>query len=419
MELASQGIASDPDGSLGPRNYLREAHVVPGSEIVKARVRSDPRHRQHSTASFSTHRTVLDFRFCAGYGHDDYSLQAVNYLNRAHVSLPSLMPFLQVPNFSLGNVAVLVGNGDYEIDVSLDAGLRATGHAQCISRTKKKSYLCLFGVTFDRELLDAVSNRLSNCTHDTSQLDEIRIGMVNYPFVAICRVCGQLLTCSCFAGNYSIKQDIIRRLPYGNSEPMLEAQAQCLRERAGLCSLCTGHPPRFRYASPLYYSAFLQRYITYQILYARKQHGRDLLQERGLHDQVENELREKFGFPKIGEAWISETTLYKVATLLFAPLEVVHHYRGDELERLELDVWIPALLLGIEYQGEQHYKAIEHWGGELGLEQRRANDRRKKLLCKKLGYSLVEFRYSEDLGEASVRNKLEPHLDRAFPSKSR
>jgi hypothetical protein len=103
--------------------------------------------------------------------------------------------------------------------------------------------------------------------------------------------------------------------------------------------------------------------------------------------------------------------LFKVVQRLCRPYEVVHHYRGPELERLELDIWIPALKIGIEYQGEQHYEALEHWGGEDGLKKRQENDRRKRALCKKLGYTLLEFAYSEELSEDAVAKRLRRHVE--------
>jgi len=92
--------------------------------------------------------------------------------------------------------------------------------------------------------------------------------------------------------------------------------------------------------------------------------------------------------------------------MIFPDNEIIHHYRGIELEGLELDIWLPDYQLGIEYQGEQHYNMVEHWGGKEGLEKRIANDEKKKRLCKKLGYHLIEVKYTEEISEELVRKKV-------------
>lgn len=92
--------------------------------------------------------------------------------------------------------------------------------------------------------------------------------------------------------------------------------------------------------------------------------------------------------------------------MLFSDYEVIHHYRGTELQGLELDIWLPDLKLAIEYQGEQHYNVIEHWGGKEGLEKRIANDKKKRGLCKSLGYHLIEVKYTEEISEQLVRKKV-------------
>lgn len=45
----------------------------------------------------------------------------------------------------------------------------------------------------------------------------------------------------------------------------------------------------------------------------------------------------------------------------------------------------------IEYQGEQHYKIVEHFGGEQGFKERKYNDEIKKDFCKKNDIPLLEI----------------------------
>lgn len=390
----AHGIVTFPESSLEYTNYLRDGRSVSGNSIIKF------------TGCHNDIKQELDMKFCAGYGHNDYSLKAINYIDRAYCELPSLLPFITVKDFSLGNILIPIQNGDYEIDVVFGKGLRAAGYAHIISPRKKKSWFCLFGIHFDRNQLDDLAVRNSTCRHD---LDEIRIGIISYPLLLICRRCGQLFTCSCFDGYYSIKNDIERLLPYGNSEQVLRSQVNNIQTKDGICSLCTSKIPSHLYGSDMYYSSFLQRYLPYHKLFCRKKLGYEVY-EGEEQKKIENEVRETFGYPKIGERWISETILFKIVSTMFFPMAVVHHYRGIELQGLELDIWIPEIGLGIEYQGEQHYQAVNHWGGEDGLKKRQENDRKKKLLCKQAVYTLIEFHYSEDLSEDAIREKLSRYL---------
>ena len=388
------GIDTLPEMTLGYTNCLREGRPISGDNIIK----------QSSWPNKT--KQELDMQFCAGYGYDDYSLLAINYLDRAYCELPSLQPFMKVKDFSLGNILIPLRSGDYEIDIVFGEGLRATGYSYRNYPRKQKCYFCIFGIHFDSNLLSDLANSKNTCLHD---LDEVRIDVISYPFLSICRRCGELFTCTCFEGQYSVKDDILRLLPYGNNEEILRSQVENIHIVDGICSLCTGRVPTHIYGSEMYYSSFLQRYLPYFRLYSRKHLGRDVYDGED-RKSIENALRERFGYPKIGEKWISETILFKVVNTMFFPMEVIHHYRGGELQGLEIDIWIPEIRLGIEYQGEQHYQAIDHWGGEEGLKKRQENDRKKKILCKKVGYTLIEFHHFEELSEEVVWKKLSPYL---------
>ena len=76
------------------------------------------------------------------------------------------------------------------------------------------------------------------------------------------------------------------------------------------------------------------------------------------------------------------------------------------LEGLELDIFIPELDLGIEYQGVQHFKPVEHWGGMEALKELQVRDKKKRQLCQSLGIGLIYFKHDEDLSNESVSAKL-------------
>jgi len=97
--------------------------------------------------------------------------------------------------------------------------------------------------------------------------------------------------------------------------------------------------------------------------------------------QTEDLYREKIGMPKVGEGWISETELFYKISNHFENEKVVHHSSPKWLGRQHLDIYFPELNIAIEYQGEQHYKPINFFGGQEALEKTIERDERKKLLC--------------------------------------
>ena len=354
----------------------------------------------------------MDAAFCAGYGVDDYSALAINCLCGANAGLPSLRSFVEVDSFSAGNIVVALKPGSRAVRFAPSPPMRIVGQIADTGPRKRKPYVVALGVHFERAglqgLLGDVARRVEHTTCDIAWLDEVVVAHLRFPIFYICRYCGRLHTCECFRAD--IDFDEHRRFLRGQEE-ILE-RVEKVKFVEGLCHLCRGGVPRHRYGHPMYYSSFAQRYLPYVELFARRA-GLHLGPERR---EAENGVRAHFGFPAIGERWTSETILFRVVEALVAPREVVHHYRGKELQGLELDVWIPELKVGIEYQGKQHYEAIKHWGGDEGLAKRQSYDRRKRALCKALGYSLIEFRFDEELTEAAVQSRLKRHLPPPGPS---
>lgn len=105
--------------------------------------------------------------------------------------------------------------------------------------------------------------------------------------------------------------------------------------------------------------------------------------------QAENALREDNGIPKIGEGWVSETELFYKIKEHYPQYKVLQHYHDSWLGNQHLDVYIKDINVGIEYQGAQHYQAIEIFGGEEGLKNTQKRDRQKVLKCKKNNTKLV------------------------------
>ncbi len=68
-----------------------------------------------------------------------------------------------------------------------------------------------------------------------------------------------------------------------------------------------------------------------------------------------------------------------------------------------LDIYFPKLNIGVEYQGEQHFRPISFFGGEEAFKQNQERDKRKKKLCLenkcKLIYVYPEYDFEQVLKE--------------------
>jgi len=67
------------------------------------------------------------------------------------------------------------------------------------------------------------------------------------------------------------------------------------------------------------------------------------------------------------------------------------------LAGLRYDVYIPELRLAVEYQGEQHFRPIEAFGGKEGFLRTVERDRLKAQLSKINGVRVEYIRYDEDI----------------------
>ncbi len=116
-----------------------------------------------------------------------------------------------------------------------------------------------------------------------------------------------------------------------------------------------------------------------------------------LHRQAENALREDLGFRNVGQSWVSETELFLLVRDAFAgQTPVEQHGKPDGFGRQHLDVWLPELKIGLEYQGAQHDRPIDFFGGQDAWRATIARDRRKRSKCRKLGVELIEIRPGYD-----------------------
>lgn len=117
---------------------------------------------------------------------------------------------------------------------------------------------------------------------------------------------------------------------------------------------------------------------------------------------VENNLRQLYGVPAIGEGWVSEIELLHRVRSLYPTIEVIHHGRPVWLGRQHFDIWLPALSVAIEYHGVQHFEPVERFGGNTKFLQTQQRDARKRELCSKHAVRLIEVAYDQNISDSEL-----------------
>ena len=105
--------------------------------------------------------------------------------------------------------------------------------------------------------------------------------------------------------------------------------------------------------------------------------------------------------------WKSEELMYKCVKKIFKNKNVIHQYNPFFLGKQTYDVFVCGRNIAFEYQGEQHFKPIELFGGEKAFEENKKRDQRKLELSKKNGIELIYIKYWEDVTVNLIKEKLD------------
>ena len=68
-------------------------------------------------------------------------------------------------------------------------------------------------------------------------------------------------------------------------------------------------------------------------------------------------------------------------------------------KQLPFDFYLPDYNCCIEYDGRQHFQAIEYWGGEEVFQLTQFHDQIKNDYCKENNIRLIRIKYDEDVSE--------------------
>lgn len=102
--------------------------------------------------------------------------------------------------------------------------------------------------------------------------------------------------------------------------------------------------------------------------------------------------------------WKSERELFALVSSQYP--DAIFQYKTKWLGQQSLDIFVPSLNIGIEFQGAQHYEPVEFFGGQDALEERIDLDKRKKKLCIQNGIKLIEWKWTEAISLDMLHQKI-------------
>lgn len=114
--------------------------------------------------------------------------------------------------------------------------------------------------------------------------------------------------------------------------------------------------------------------------------------------------------------WVRESTLYGVIRDLFPDQRVLREASPQWLGRLRFDIFLPELKLAVEHQGEQHFRPLKVFGGEIGHARVLERDALKRELCRVNGVTIVDVRYDAPITKVAIGRRLSNFLTPTSPS---
>ncbi|GEM_PF-6826133 len=331
------------------------------------------------------------------FDYYDESLSLLDYIEAGSLGFPYLKLTLYGPSDTdLDIVAV-----DLPAFLVLDEYsygpncLRSFKIKQGKLKTKSKAEIQLNCLRVSVSVLQQVRDRLA---HVQSKLIPSQLSVYEWRQTFYNKISGDCFLCECFRKAVTVSTEGTRDRHVGRA-----LADNSFKE--SICHLCTGDNSSLSFCHTMYGSAFKVRYGAYITKIGIEQN----LDER----TAENLVRGMRGVAKIGERWVNETLLFNYIKTLFPNHAVEREASPAWIGRQRLDVYIPELGLAVEYQGKQHYEAIQHFGGEEGLAMVQERDKLKAKLCKQNNVDLVYFTYRENLTEKMVDRRLKKYIERA------
>lgn len=103
--------------------------------------------------------------------------------------------------------------------------------------------------------------------------------------------------------------------------------------------------------------------------------------------------------------WRNEQIAFTIIKDIYP--DAIYQYKSGWLGQQSLDIYIPSIKVGIEYQGVQHFLPIDIFGAEKGLDATQIRDKKKKEKCLANGVYLIEWTFDEPLSADFIKEKID------------
>lgn len=126
-------------------------------------------------------------------------------------------------------------------------------------------------------------------------------------------------------------------------------------------------------------------------------------------DQIRNHLNKKHSELKgkiKKDSSRGNTKMYALLKEMFPKYKIEQEFPIGKKLRLDCYIGDP-LNLGFEYDGIQHSKSVDHFGGDEALIKNLENDSTKEDICKGRGISLIRINHDEDLTIELLQAKID------------
>lgn len=103
--------------------------------------------------------------------------------------------------------------------------------------------------------------------------------------------------------------------------------------------------------------------------------------------------------------WVNEFEMFIIIQKQYP--DAIYQYRAAWLGKQSLDVFVPSLKIGFEYQGIQHFQPVDHFGGDMGFAEVQRRDQLKKITCENNGIEIIYWLYDEPVNLKVLKKKLD------------